>query len=1091
LKVNICVRGLPQSEPFTAQRTTANIEGTHEMATTTFNMTALANGTSTLTQRTSALNETTDLVQAGVVFNDATRLLSGGLFAEPFDNHNQEAYLGLYTTDIHAVQDDIAAMLAAPGQVTLGGQAFTLNATDTAVLTEVNSQLSTLLMAAPQSANAATATAAKATLHSVQSEILAEISNDPHLVAALDNVQYLSGTGALNHGFQQLPGGADDPASLAAATGGNSLAAIGAVFNAAANLADGGLTPANITEFNKDMMAVAQGVASILGSATKLAKIEGGESVAAQSLTSIHLQTVLNEVDLQINKVDGEITTRPNIAARTTNDNLLDIIDIVQNDTALNKAAGGTAAPASIGGFAEDPAYLNGAGGVNAKGGTITPYQDSQAQTNFWAAFLAEANTIQAQLNAVATGKAAASQALITQIQNYNSFGANFDALQGGLFGARFDNELLSGTLLADSSNAVAGLIAIKNGATGVALTVAQAQITAAGMGFHADAADVSGNNVPVGGGSYIGTATTVATATSVHGLAMGTIPVTATPNLVNGTGGTTVSTTTTTGTTTTGTGGTTTMTGTTTGTTGTGTTGALMARTAALQLSTDLVRAGAVFNDAVRESLGLFTQSGSGNQTPSLTSYVSDIQAVKNDIAAMLAAPGSVTIGGKAFALNATDTAVLTKVEAQLANLQNAAPMITSPATQSAAQATLNSVQSEILQEINGDSHLAAALGNVPFTTTTGAKDVAFQSLPVGADTPAALAAAAAGTAAIGTVFNALVDRALGGIHGETIGQIENDLNAVSQGISKLLSNPSTLAAIEKGETATAAALTIIHAQTVLNQVNFEIGQYAGMAAGEQTQGVVGTAANLEAIIDEVQNDPTLNRAAGGNGMPGHSGGFAELPGGLAGTVTLFQDNQPQTNFWAAFVAEANTINAQLTAIADGKEALNPNLICQIQNYEAFGSNFAEAQGAVFQGRFDSELVSGTLQADATAACVGLTNIMNGDKGAALAADLAMIKAAGIDFAADASQLVSHNTPAGGGQYVGNAITVATATSIHGLAHGSIPVTCNPNIANGTGGTATSSTTMSGPTMAGGHGAAGLVHGMEASVALAAMHHA
>jgi len=41
------------------------------------------------------------------------------------------------------------------------------------------------------------------------------------------------------------------------------------------------------------------------------------------------------------------------------------------------------------------------------------------------------------------------------------------------------------------------------------------------------------------------------------------------------------------------------------------------------------------------------------------------------------------VTIGGKAFALTTTDTAVLATVEGQLTTLQNAAPMITSPATQ------------------------------------------------------------------------------------------------------------------------------------------------------------------------------------------------------------------------------------------------------------------------------------------------------------------------------------------------------------------------------------------------------------------------
>lgn len=545
------------------------------MANNIFNATALANGTSTLTQRTSALNLSTDLVQAGVVFNDATRLLDGGAFAQPSDSFNQQNYLGMYTTDIHAVQSDIAAILATPANATLGGQAFTLNATDTAVLTEVNNQLSTLLTAAPQTTNAATATSAEQTLHSVQLQILGEINNDPHLAAALNNVQYASGTGALNHGFQQLPAGADDAASLAAATAGNSLAAVGTVFNAAADLADGGLNANNLTEFNTDMQAVASGVNNILNNKTMLAQIESGETANAAALTTIHLQTVLNQVDLQLNKFDGLVATDPNTADRSTNDNLLDIIDIVQNDANLNKAAGGPGTPTSTGGFAEFPAFLNGAGGVNAHGGTILQYQDNQAQTNFWSAFLAEANTINAQLQKVASGGEQASQALITQIENYQAFGAKFDAAQGGVFGDRFDNELLSGTLLADTNNAVAGLTGILNGATGATLAADKAQIIAAGMGFTADANDVSGNNIPIGGGSYVGTAVTVSTATSVHGVAMGTIPVTANPNIAHGTGGAaTAATTTTGGGTSTGAGGTTTTSGTPAGSGGhTGTT--------------------------------------------------------------------------------------------------------------------------------------------------------------------------------------------------------------------------------------------------------------------------------------------------------------------------------------------------------------------------------------------------------------------------------------------------------------------------------------------------------------------------------------
>src|SRR5258707_3423111 len=118
------------------------------MATTVFNKTALANGTSTLNVRADALNQSSDLVQAGVVFNDAVRA-SLGLF-NLSGSGNQNPFLGSYTTDIHAVQNDIAAMLATPGAVTLGGQAFTLNTTDTAVLTNIQSQLGTLLTAAPQ-----------------------------------------------------------------------------------------------------------------------------------------------------------------------------------------------------------------------------------------------------------------------------------------------------------------------------------------------------------------------------------------------------------------------------------------------------------------------------------------------------------------------------------------------------------------------------------------------------------------------------------------------------------------------------------------------------------------------------------------------------------------------------------------------------------------------------------------------------------------------------------------------------------------------------------------------------------------------------
>src|SRR6266702_5760608 len=352
------------------------------MATTLFNKTALANGTSNLIVRADALNQSTDLVQTGVVFNDAGRA-SLGLF-NLSGSGNQNPFLGEYTTDIHAVQNDIAAMLATPAGVTLGGQAFTLNATDTAVLTNIEGQLGTLLAAAPQTTNAATLTAADQTIHAVQNEILQEINNDAHISAALNNVQLLANTGANDVAFQNIPAGADDPAALAAATAGNSLKAVGEVFNAATVAAAGGINAANLGEITNDFTAVQQGLTKILGNATMLAQIENGETANAAALTTVHLQTVLNQINLQLNKYDMAETTGTPLALRGTADNLLDIIDIV----------------------------------------------------------LAEANTINAHLAGIANGTQTASAALVTQIQNYQNFGASFDAAQGQIFQARFDNEL-------------------------------------------------------------------------------------------------------------------------------------------------------------------------------------------------------------------------------------------------------------------------------------------------------------------------------------------------------------------------------------------------------------------------------------------------------------------------------------------------------------------------------------------------------------------------------------------------------------------------------------------------------------------------
>src|SRR6201996_7098057 len=212
------------------------------------------------TVRDDALLTSTDLQQAWSVFNHPPPLLDGGLWDPPADSNNQIAYLGMYTTDIHSVLNDVTSMLANPGGVTVGGAALNLADADTAVLSQVQGQLQTLLTLANGSVgNSATAATDQELIHTTQTSIFNEINGDATLANALaaTGATYTGGTGATNVGFQALPTGADDAASLATASGPNAtLAQIGSVFNAATALAVGGLNATNLGQFDTDMKAV-------------------------------------------------------------------------------------------------------------------------------------------------------------------------------------------------------------------------------------------------------------------------------------------------------------------------------------------------------------------------------------------------------------------------------------------------------------------------------------------------------------------------------------------------------------------------------------------------------------------------------------------------------------------------------------------------------------------------------------------------------------------------------------------------------------------------------------------------------------------
>jgi trimeric autotransporter adhesin len=887
------------------------------MATTLFNKTALANGTSNLTVRADALNQSTDLVQAGVVFNDALRA-STGLFSLS-GSGNQNPFLSSYTTDIHAVQNDIAAMLATPAAVTLGGQAFTLNTTDIANLTNVESQLGTLLTAAPQTTSPATMTAADQTLHAVQNEILQEINNDPHIASALNNVQFMANTGANDVAFQNTPAGADDPAALAAATAGTSLKAVGEVFNAVTDLSLGGISAANLGQVTTDLTAVEQGVTSILNNPTLLAQIEAGEAADVAALTTIHLQTVAQQVNLQLNKYDGMEANGQAEGLRGTADNILDIIDIVQGDANLNTAAGGNGNAGHIGGFAEAPGGLV---------GTVTHFQDNQAQTNFWAAFLSEANTINAHLTAIAAGHEQASSALVTQIQNYQQFGANFDAAQGPIFEARFDNELLNGTLLADTNAAVKGLTGILNGDKDAALAADHAMITAAGQGFAADAMDVSGNNAPIGGGTYVGTATTVATATSVNGLAQGTIPVTATPNIANGTGGSMSSPP---------------VNSPPGGDNGGTPPGGPGGDPAAGGLKPGDLYFENMFNDATRIlEGGLWHNSVPvGNQGHGTDGrYTADLQLVQTGLTADVAA-------------NDFAGVQLTDVNKVLGDLTTALGSVQGAVNNDAgAEAALRTAHLDIINTIENDPVLQALSikdGNPGFNFAP-----AELATPLNANTPHAT------FAELGAIFNDAQSKSLGGINADNLPAIQADLQTVHDGLLTLMQDHPQMF----------QGATGIHASTIVDQINLQLTNFDHQY-GFNPDAAKATNDNFLDITDIVAGDANLTNMASANGVTGWTGAPA------TDVVPVpYQDNADQANFWADFIASGNTLGAQAEKlVATGSAQDIKAFVHTLQGWEHNIQNFDAAQGGIFEARFDNELLgaNSTVGADVTAMIKGL----------------------------------------------------------------------------------------------------------------------
>src|SRR6185312_6409972 len=395
------------------------------------------------------------------MFNDATRILEGGLWHNNVEVGNQGHGTDVrYIADLQLVQTGLTADVAANDFA--GVQLADVN--------KVLADITTALNAVPGAVN--NDPAAEATLRTAHLDIINTIEND----AVLQALSIKDG----NPGFNFAPPELATP--LNANTPHATFAELGAIFDDAQSKSLGGINADNLPAIQADLQTVHDGLLTLMADHPQLF---GGA-------TGIHASTIVDQINLQLTNFDHQYGFNPD-AAKATNDNFLDITDIVAGDPNLanmasaNGVTGWTPAP-----FTD-----------------VVPvaYQDNADQTNFWADFIASSNTLGTQAeHLVSTGTAQEISAFIQTLQGWQQNVQNFDAAQGGVFQARFDNELLGkdSTVGADVAAMIKGLE-----------THDAALVKAAADGFHANAADVSGNNVPLNGGTYNTDGTTVADALS------------------------------------------------------------------------------------------------------------------------------------------------------------------------------------------------------------------------------------------------------------------------------------------------------------------------------------------------------------------------------------------------------------------------------------------------------------------------------------------------------------------------------------------------------------------------------------------------
>jgi hypothetical protein len=417
---------------------------------------------------------------AGVEFNDATRRADGGLWQlNPLvaESNQPTGFVARYVSDLTNVKDTINA------ERLVGGPLHNVSATTNTHLNTILHDINLLIgdgSLAPNLVNPGNAQLsvpgspnARAHQTAVRTENL-QITNIVHnddfladLAVTNGDTNPVSGMPLADgiQGFQKVPPKLAVPLEDAPHATFNQ---IGRIFNDAANRIMGGLgSVANENAIRADIRVM-------ISSLTELAQDMQANPGVDQQLARIHVLVIRDQLPLWVRFIDQAASTTDSntrqVAPKGSNDITLDLIDIAQGDPVL---AGSLSATNP--GWAVYPDYS-----ITQP----TPYRDSDAQKASFATMDSGAVNLGNEGVNIVMGVTPQGD-YITRLQNFGTFVGNFVNSGGGIFRARFNNELVA--INSTNGSAIVAMIDAVN-------TGNLDEANAAAMQMRMNTADVSGN---------------------------------------------------------------------------------------------------------------------------------------------------------------------------------------------------------------------------------------------------------------------------------------------------------------------------------------------------------------------------------------------------------------------------------------------------------------------------------------------------------------------------------------------------------------------------------------------------------------------